>query len=91
MVYGPPQVVMLTSNIDENLVQIPCVTKFASRLSESFCIAGRKFKAPLPYGFVADVYIPGGKKIFHLSEVQRESIVEPNGTANHHFREAMAL
>ena len=82
---------MFASNIDKYLIQIPCVTKFASRLSKLFCIARRKFKAPLPDRFITDDHTPGGKKLLHLPEAERETIVEPNGTANHRIRESMAF
>ena len=49
-----------------------------------------KLPTPLSDGFVADGDAPLCQKIFHISEAQAESVVEPNGMADNFMRESIA-
>ena len=70
LVYSSPKVVLFTSNVDKNLIQIPDVTNLSNRLAQLFRIGGRKFKTPLSDSFATDHHTSGSKKFFDISVAQ---------------------
>jgi hypothetical protein len=90
LVDGPPQILSLTLDHHEQFVQIPSVAQASLPSPERPGVFDTKLPTPLSDGFVADGDAPLCQKIFHISEAQAESVVEPNGMADNFMRESIA-
>jgi hypothetical protein len=90
LVDGPPQILSLTSDRHEQFVQVPGVAQTSLPSPERPGVFDTKLPTPLSDGFVADGDAPLCQKIFHISEAQAESVVEPNGMADNFMRESIA-
>jgi hypothetical protein len=81
LVNGAPEILPLTLNIHEKLIQMPNVTQSAPSSPESPGILGSELPPPLSDGLVADHNLALFQEVFNISEAQAESVVEPNDMA----------
>ena len=85
MIYGAPEVMRLSIDPDEHLVQVPTPLRKRPMMKASLPDRGRKHRTeaipPEPYCLVADVDAPLEQNILNLSQRQRIADI-------HHHREA---
>jgi hypothetical protein len=82
LVDSPPQILSLTLDIHEQFIQVPCVRQATLSSPESPGVFNTKLPTPLSDGFVADDDPTLCQEVFHISEAQAESVVEPNSMAD---------
>jgi hypothetical protein len=82
LVDGPPQILSLTLDHHEQFVQVPSVAQASLPSPERPGVFDTKLPTPLSDGLVADGDTPLRQKIFHISEAQAKSVVEPNSMAD---------
>jgi hypothetical protein len=82
LVDGPPQILSLTLDRHEQFVQVPGVAQTSLPSPERPGVFDTKLPTPLSDGFVADGDAPLCQRIFHISEAQAKSVVEPNSVAD---------
>ena len=91
LIHGPPKILLLAVDSDEEFVQIPGITEASLFLLETSGIVGSEFQAPLPDGFVRNSYSAFGQKIFNITEAQTETMIDPYGVADDFRRETVSL
>ena len=92
LIHGPPQILLLAVDSDEEFVQIPDITELASLfLLETPGIVGSEFPTPAPNGLVRNNDSAFGQKVFHITEAQTEAMIDPYGVADDFRREAVSV
>ena len=82
MVHGPPQVLSSTVERHEDFIQIPGVAQPASATPQLSCVVETERLTPLADGFIRNCDASLGEQIFHITETQAESVVEPDSVAD---------
>jgi hypothetical protein len=90
LVDSSPQILPLTLDSHEQFVQVPRVAQASLPSPERPGVFDTKFPTPLSDGFVADGDASLCQKIFHISEAQAESVVEPNSMADNNRWKSVA-
>jgi hypothetical protein len=78
LVDSPPQIPSLTLDSHEQFIQVPRVTQATPSSLEGPGVFGTKLPTPLADGLVADDDPTLCQEVFHISEAQAESVVEPD-------------
>jgi hypothetical protein len=73
LIHGPPKILLLAIDSDEEFVQIPGTTEASLVLLKMSGIVGSEFRAPPPDGFVRKNDSAFSQKIFHITEGQTEA------------------
>ena len=85
MIDGPPEVMLLTVDLDEHLVKMPAPSAGFHTLDPSLSDLGRKHRAepvpPVSHRFMADIDAAFMQQVFDISKGQRETDVQ-------HYRQA---
>jgi hypothetical protein len=81
LIHGPPKILLLAVDSDEEFVQTPGITEASQFLLKTSGIVGPEFRTPLPDGFVKNNDSAFGQKIFHITEAQPEAMRDPYGVA----------
>jgi hypothetical protein len=90
LIDGPPEIVLLTSDLHEYLVQVPHVAQLPLSTFEFLCVLGPELPAPLSDGLVGDDDTPLRQEFLLFAEAQGESMVLPNAMADDFTREPVA-
>jgi hypothetical protein len=78
-------------NDNDHFIEMPVVSGGRSHPTQVLRDWCAEFEKPAPYGFVGDVEAPLRKEIPHISVVQSEAGIEPNGMANDSWWKSVAL
>ncbi len=82
LIHGAPQVLLATLDRDEHLVEMPGVSEPATSAPSSARILRTEPPTPLPDGLIGDVDTPAGQHVLHVSEAEREAMIEPHRVAD---------
>jgi hypothetical protein len=82
LINGTPEIVLTTTNPNEDFVEVPDVAAPRPLPSCLACVLAAELLAALADGFVGDFHSSLRKQILNVSEAQREPVVEPNGVAD---------
>jgi hypothetical protein len=82
LIDGAPEIVLLTLNGYEELIQVPRVAQPTLSPLERAGVPGTELQAPQSDGLVSNHDPPLCQEIFDITEAQAEAVVEPNGVAD---------
>ena len=82
LVHGPPEILLPSLDLHEELVQVPGVALAAPAVSQPPRVVEPEPPTPLPNGLVRHGNTAFGEKIFCISETQAETVVEPDGVTD---------
>ena len=82
LVHGAPEILALTVDRDEDLVQKPRIAEATWSSLQPPGVVGAKLPAPLPNGFVRHDDASFGQQILDIPEAQTVSVVQPHGVAD---------
>ena len=82
LIHGAPQVLLATLESDEHLVEMPGVSEPATSAPQSARILRTEPPTPLPDGLIGDVDTTAGQHVLHVSEAEREAMIEPHRVAD---------
>ena len=91
LVHGPPQIVPLTIDCQEDLVQMPFVARLQTTATQAIGILLPKLPTPLTDGFMGHRDAALGQQFFHITVAQGEAIIEPDAMADDLAGEAVVL
>ncbi len=84
-----PQITTLTSDRQEQFVNIPDVAQSSLLSSQRAGIVGAKLVAPSPNRLIGDDDTSLGEQVFDVAEAESEPMVQPDGVADDLRREAV--
>jgi len=90
LVNSSPQPVLLTADLQQDLVQVPLVAGAPSSSSQSSRKGSTELGAPLADRFVADDDAALGEEILHVAEAEMEPEVEPDSVGDDLRRKTVA-
>ena len=90
LVDGPPDVLTVAADRDEEFVQMPRVADWPRPTPEPSRVGRTESLAPVPDGLVRHRDAALGEEVFDVAEAEGESVVEPNGVADNRWREPVA-
>ena len=82
LIHGAPQVLLATLDRDEHLVEMPGVSEPATSAPQSARIFRTEPSTPLPDGLIGDFGTSAGQHVLHVSEAEREAMIEPHRVAD---------
>ena len=82
LIHSAPQVLLATLDRDEQLVEMPEVAEPATSAPQSARILRSEPPTPLPDGLMGDFDTPAGQQVLHVSEAEREAMIEPHRVAD---------
>ena len=91
LIHGPPKILLLAVDSDEEFVQIPGITEASLFTLKTSGIVGAEFPAPLSDGFIRHNDSAFGQKIFNITEAQTEAMIDPYGVADDFRRETVSV
>ena len=86
-----PQVMLFTSDLDEDFIDKECVSIARVLAAQSLGNLSPKLDAPEADQFTADGNTPFGEEVFYISVAQTESMVQPNGVTDYLGRKPVSL
>jgi hypothetical protein len=78
LVDGPPQVLVLPVDLDEDLVQVPLVAGPWPTTAQSVRVGLAELGAPAAHCLVGDDHASLEQQLLDLAEAERESVVQPH-------------
>jgi hypothetical protein len=90
LVDSTPEIVLLTLDVHEELIQVSRISQATLSPFEATSILGTELPTPLPDGLVRDHDPSLYQKILDVSEAQAEAVVEPDGVADDLRRESVS-
>jgi hypothetical protein len=91
LIHGPPQIVPLLINRDEDLIQVPLITRLGTPAAQVIRVLLAKLAAPFTNGFVRDDDATDEQELFHVAMAQREAEIQPDGVADDLPREPVVF
>jgi len=91
LIHGPPQIMPLLIHRDENLIQVPLITRLGTSAAQVMRILLAKLAAPVAHGFVRDDDAADEQDLFHVAMAQREAEIQPDGVADDLTREPVVF
>ena len=82
LIDGPPQIVSISSDPHEDLIQVPNVTQSILVEPESPSVLGAELPTPLPDGLVGDDDYPLREKLLNVAKTQGEPVVQPDAVTD---------
>ena len=82
LIDGAAHVLLATLESDEHLVEMPDVSEPATAAPQSTRILRTEPPTPLPDGLIGDFDTPAGQHVLHVSEAEREAMIEPHHVAD---------
>src|SRR5262249_314304 len=82
LIDGSPQVMALTVDGQENLIQVPLVPCPGASTLHLICIVLPKLQTTLADGFMSDVDSGFTEELLHVAVAQGEAIIEPDAMAD---------
>ena len=89
LVHRAPEILALTVDRDEDLVQEPLVSESTLSSLQPARVVGAELPAPLSHGFVRHDDASLGQQILNIPEAHAVSVVEPDGMADDLGRKAV--
>ena len=89
LVHRAPEILALTVDRDEDLVQEPRVSESTLSSLQPTRVVGAELPAPLSHGFVRHDDASLGQQILNIPEAHAVSVVEPDGMADDLGRKAV--
>ena len=90
LIDSSPKPVFLTIDRDDYLVQIPLIAQLRRASADTISEFSSKLLGPAPHGFMADDNATCRQKVFHHSQTQRKSIIQPHRVGDDLGEETMA-
>lgn len=90
-IHGPPEILLLAVDSDEDLIQVPAVAEAALAALQLSSIVRTELLTPMSNGFIGNDEAAFCEKIFHISKAQAETMINPAGMANDFDREAVTV
>src|SRR3954470_21842802 len=90
LVYRAPEIMQLTVDLQEHLIEVPSVAWLGPALTELAGEVGAELQAPLPDALVADDGASLGQDKLHRARAQAEDVIQPEGVADDLGWEAVA-
>ena len=87
---GPPKIEALTTDGDEEFIDVPNVAESAPFPTQSAGIGRSEFLTPVSDRFIRNNDSALREQVFYVSKAQGEPMVEPNSVADDFRRKAMA-
>jgi hypothetical protein len=78
LVHRPPQVMGLPTDLDEYLVEVPCVPGTSPAPAQPGGVGLPELRTSLPDRLVADDDPPFQHHLLHLAETEREPVIQPD-------------
>jgi hypothetical protein len=91
LIHRTPQVVALTSDLNEHFINVPDIPKPSLFPAQRSSIGRPKLDTPTSNCLVGDGNTPFSKKVFDITEAECESMVEPDGMADDFRRKPMSF
>ena len=91
LIDGTPEIVPLSLDGDEDLVQVLCVAQPALSTLEPASVFRAELDAPKPDCFVGHRDAALGQEIFYIAKAHTESMVQPYGVADDLGRESISM
>ena len=91
LIDSTPEIPLLSSNLHEQLVNMPSIAQLAPLFSEGSGVLGSKLQTPEADGFVRNNDATLGEEILDITEAKREPMVQPNGMADYCGRKSVAF
>ena len=88
---GAPQVVLHTSDLDEDFIDKECVSIARVLAAQALGNLRPKLDAPEADRFTADGNTPFGEEVFDVSVARTESMVQPIGVTDYLGRKPVSL
>ena len=82
LIDGAPEIVPLSLDGDEGLVQMLSVAQPALSMLEPASVCRTKLDAPQPDRFVGHREATLGREIFDIAQVHTEAVIQPDGVAD---------
>jgi hypothetical protein len=89
LIHGSPEVMAFAMNRQENLVQVPFVTRSGAPVTQLVSILLAELAAPLADRFIGDNDPTDEQELFHIAVAERKAEIQPNGVADDLPREPM--
>ncbi len=90
LIHGSPQIMILTTDLDEHLIQMPLVTGSRTLAAQFVSVCLTKLEAPFTDRFIGNDNAAHGHNLFDIAKAQSEAEVKPHCVANDFGKEAMA-
>ena len=90
LIDGSPQIEALTSDGDEEPIDMPGVAESALFPTQSAGVGRSEFLTPVSDRFIGDKDSSLGEQVFYVSKAQGEPMVQPNGVTDDFRRKAVA-
>jgi hypothetical protein len=88
LIHCSPQLVSFATDREKHLIQMPLVATTRVTTSQFIGIGLPKLQTPLPNRFIAHDDPALRQKLFHITETERETEIEPHSVAHDFRREA---
>ena len=82
LIHGAPHVLLATLDRDEHFVEMPGVSEPATSAPQSARILRTEPSIPFPDGLIGDFDTPADQHVLHVSEAEREAMIEPHRVAD---------
>ena len=90
LIHGPPEIMALRIEREEEFIQMPLVARSGAPRSELIGIGLPEFPASLPNRLVGDDDATGEQQLFHITVAETEPEIHPDAVADDLGREPMA-
>jgi hypothetical protein len=91
LIHGPPQIVPLLIDRDEDLIQVPLIPWLRTPAAQVIRILLAKLAAPFADRFVRDDHTTDEQELFHVAMAEREAELQPDGMADDLTREPVVF
>ncbi len=91
LINGSPEVMLLASNRENHLIQIPLVATTRAATAQFIGIGLTKCEAPLPHRFIGHDDPALGQKFLNIAKTEREAEIQPHRVADNLRREKEPL
>src|SRR6266487_9146 len=91
LIHRPPQVVLLATNREYDLVQMPFVPTARTAVAQFIGVGLSKLQAPLMDGFIREDDTALGHQLFDISITEGETEIQPHTVADNFRRETEAF
>lgn len=91
LIHGPPQIVLVSSDGEDDFIEMPLVTGLCSPSAQLIGVRLAKSAAPLPDCFIREYDRARCQQFFHVAIAEGEAIIEPNRVTDNLGRETIPL
>src|SRR5258708_6083879 len=91
LIHGSPEIVLLTANREDDLVQVPFVTTTMATTTQLIGVGLPECETPLPNGFIRHDDASLCQKLFNIAKAQRKAEIEPDSVTDDFRRKAVTF